>query len=131
MIDIKQIEKEINMLSKQLNQKQNELKEAKESNFKERYGDDFGCHNCAYGCCVDVGDNHTYCTKDKCILCHDYCDEYMPDNELSIYIREKNYFRGSTLSSLNNLFRVFDIMQKPELHSKALEMLKVRDAKEK
>ena len=131
MIDLKLIEKEINILSKQLNQKQNELKKATEDNFKEQYGDNFGCHNCAYGCCVDVGDYHTYCTKGNCILCRNYCDEYMPDNELSIYIRNKNYFRESALSSLNNLFGVSDIMQKPELHSKALDVLKTRDAKEK
>ena len=47
MINLTQIENEINELSKQLNQKQNEYEEAKERNLKEQYGDNFGCDNCA------------------------------------------------------------------------------------
>lgn len=130
MIDFKPIENEINELSKQLNQKRDELEKAKESNLKEQYGEDFGCHNCAYGCCVDVADYHTYCTKDLCIHCHPYCGDYMPENKLSAYISDKHYYDESMLSNLNRFFGVYDIMREPELHEKALEMLKLRDNKE-
>lgn len=81
MIDLQLIENEINELNKQLWQKKKEYAEAKESNLKEQYGDDFGCGNCAYGCCVDVGSHCTDCTKHKCIYCNEYCDEYIPDKE--------------------------------------------------
>lgn len=131
MIDIKPIENEINELKSQLGIKQEELKEAKKSNLKEQYGIDFGCYNCAYGCCVDVLDYHTCCTKGKCIHCNSYCDEYIPDNELSTYIRDKHHYDEDMLDILNDLFDVFDIMREPELHEKALEILKMRDTKEK
>lgn len=127
MIDLKQIENEINELSKQLYQKRNEYTKAKESNFKEQYGENFGCSNCAYSCCVDVGDRCTYCTKRKCIYCHEYCDEYMPENELSAYIRENHHYDEDEVSILNRLFDVSDIMKSPEFHQKALEVLMLRD----
>ena len=131
MIDIKPIEDEINELNKRLNQKRNELAKAKESNLKEQYGADFGCHSCAYGCCVDVLDYHTCCAKGKCIHCQKYCDEYIPDNMLSIYIRDKHYYDENMLEVLNDLFDVYDIMQTPELHGKAFDALRLIDEEEK
>ena len=130
MIDLKIIENEITELQNQLWQKKSEYSKAKESNFKEQFGEKFGCDNCAYSCCVDVGDCCTFCTKHRCIYCNKYCDDYMPDNSLSKYIREKHYYEEGTLSSLNNLFDVSDIMQHPELHQTALEILKLKDKKE-
>lgn len=50
MIDLKLIENEINELNAQLRQKKNEYKQAKKSNLKEKYGNNFGCDNCAYSC---------------------------------------------------------------------------------
>ena len=130
MIDLKPIETEINNLRKQLQQKQDEYAKAKENNLKEQFGDDFGCDNCAYSCCVYVGDYHTSCTKGSCVLCRDYCDEYAPDNKLSMYIRNHHYYDESLLDTLNELFDVADIMQQPELHQKALNVLVLRDKKE-
>ena len=130
MIDLKKIQDEIDALNKALREKQNEYKAAKESNLKEQYGADFGCKNCAYSCCVDVGDYCTDCTKHKCIYCNEYCDEYKPENELSKYIRDNHYYDENTLDALNGLFDVIDIMRCPELHQKALKILKLRDAKE-
>ena len=130
MIDIKLIENEINELSKQLSQKRYDLEKAKESNLKEQYGKDFGCHNCAYGCCVDVLDYHTCCTKGKCIHCHSYCGDYMPDNELSKYIRDNHYYDENMLDTLNGFFDEIDIMREPKVRERALEMLKLRDNKE-
>lgn len=130
MIDLKKIQDEIDALNKALREKQNEYKAAKESNLKEQYGADFGCENCAYSCCVYVGDHCTYCTKHKCIYCNKYCDEYKPENELSKYIRDNHYYDENTLDALNGLFDVIDIMRRPELYQKAIEILKLCDAGE-
>lgn len=130
MINLKKIQDEIDTLNKVLRQKQDELKAAKKSNLKEQYGANFGCGNCAYSCCVYVEDRCTDCTKHKCIYCNEYCDEYKPENELSKYIRDNHYYDENTLDALNDLFDVIDIMHHPELHQKALEILKLRDAKE-
>ena len=127
MINLKQIENEISELNKQLNQKKNELAKAKESNLKEQFGEKFGCGNCAYSCCVYVGDHCTDCTKGKCIYCHKYCDEYMPENELSAYIREHHYYEEDLIDTLNSFFEVLDIMKRPELYQKALDILTLRD----
>jgi len=127
MIDLKQIENEIRELKSQLWQKEKKYEYAKESNLKEQYGENFGCNNCAYSCCVDVGDHCTLCNKHKCIYCNDYCDAYMPDNALSKYIRDAHYYDEHTLSSLNSFLGVSDIMKRPELHQKALDILALRD----
>lgn len=129
MIDVKKIEKEISDLREALRQKQDEYEEAKTNNLKEQYGEDFGCSNCAYGCCVYVGDYHTSCTKGSCILCRHYCHQYLPENELSAYIRKYHYYDESSLDTLNDFFDVPDIMQQPELHQKALDVLMLRDKK--
>lgn len=130
MINLKEIQDEIDALNKALIEKQNEYRVAKESNLKEQYGVDFGCGNCAYSCCVYVGDICTDCTKHKCIYCNKYCDEYKPENELSKYIRDNHHYDENMLDNLNCLFGVIDIMCHPELHQRALEVLKLRDAKE-
>lgn len=127
MIDLKEIEKDIDLLQTALNKRKEDYKKAKESNLKEQFGDDFGCDNCAYSCCVFVGDHHTNCSKGHCIYCFNYCDEYMPRNELSEYIREQHYYDENILDNLNGIFDVLDIMQRPELHQAALSMLKLRD----
>lgn len=127
MIDIKQIENEINVLSKQLQQKKNEYVKAKEDNLKEQFGEKFGCGNCAYSCCVFVGDHCTDCTKGKCIYCHKYCDNYMPENKLSAYIREYHHYDENMVDTLNQFFDVLDIMKHPELYQKALDVLVLRD----
>ena len=131
MIDIKQIENEITELTTQLQLKKDELKQAKEANLKEQYGENFGCGNCAYGCCVDVADRCTYCAQGNCVYCNRYCNYYTPDNELSAYIRDKHYYVYNMLDTLNEFFDVPDIIKSPELHEKALEILRLRDEKEK
>ena len=130
MIDLKLIENEIRELNKQLYQKKNEYVKAKENNLKEQYGENFGCGNCAYSCCVYVGDHCTDCTKGKCIYCNKYCDGYLPENELSAYIREHHYYTENMVDTLNGLFDVSDIMQRPEFHQAALDVLKLKDKKE-
>lgn len=127
MIDLKEIEKDIDLLQTALNKRKEDYRKAKESNLKEQFGDNFGCGNCAYSCCVCIGDDHIICSKGKCIYCLNYCDEYMPINELSEYIRDKHHYNEYMLNTFNDFFDVLDIMQRPELHQAALSMLKLRD----
>lgn len=127
MIDLKQIENEINTLDQLLWQKKDESAKVKEAHLKEQYGDNFGCHSCVYSCCVFVGDRCTDCTKGKCIYCNKYCDKYMPENELSAYIRKHHHYEENTVRTLNYFFDVSDIMKHPELHQKALDVLVLRD----
>lgn len=130
MIDLKKIEDKITLLSIQLWEKKEEYRKAKESNLKEQYGDNFGCDNCAYGCCVEVLGHCTNCVKNRCIYCNHSCDDYMPENELSRYIKKYHYYNENIIDKLNDLFEVSDIMKFPELHQKALDILKPKDKKE-
>jgi hypothetical protein len=127
MIDLKKIENEINSLKDDLYEKQQEYKKAKENNLKEQYGKDFGCDTCAYSCCIFIGDPHNSCYQGNCVLCEDYCDKYMPSNDLSEYIRKHHHYDDNMLDSLNDLFDVSDIMTKPEFHKTALEVLMLVD----
>ena len=130
MIDLTVIEKDINALQTAINRKKDEYANAKKSNLKEQYGDDFGCRTCAYSCCVHVGDYHTDCTKGKCIHCEHGCDQYMPENDLSSYIREHHEYDDDLVGILNDLFDIVDIMKKPELHQKALKILMLVNSEE-
>lgn len=127
MIDLTLIENDIKSLEAALRQRKKDYEQAKEANLKEKYGDDFGCGNCAYSCCLDVGDYHTSCTQGHCIHCRDYCDRYIRDNELSAYIKEHHRYDESVLDSLNDLLDVNDIMKHPLMHQAALEILKIVD----
>lgn len=129
MIDLKKIQDEIYALNEALREKQDEYEVAKESNLKERYGADFGCWNCAYceGACFR--DNFYYCKKlEEAYLRNYHCNDYVPKNDLSEYIHNNYYFY--LLDTLNDLLGVDDIMRYPELHQKALKILKLRDAKD-
>ena len=130
MIDLKEIEKDISTLETALRQRRKDYEQAKEANLKERFGDNFGCNNCAYSCCLDVGDHHTSCVKGHCVHCRDHCDKYMPDNELSVYIKEYHRYDERILDSLNDLLDVNDIMKHPIMHQAALEILKITDKEE-
>ena len=130
MIDLKEIENDIKSLETTLWKRKEDYRQAKENNLKEQFGNDFGCHNCAYSCCLNVGDYHTGCVKGYCIHCRSHCDEYTPSNELSEYIREYHEYDEYTVDHLNDLLDVSDIMKHPELHQTALDILKLRDKKE-
>lgn len=130
MIDLKEIENDIDALKKALQKRSEDYRQAKEANLKEQFGEDFGCHNCVYSCCVDVEDYHTNCAKGHCIYCLGYCDEYIPHNELSKYIEEYHHYDERTLDALNDMFDISDIMKHPELYQTALEILKLKNKKE-
>lgn len=127
MIDLTVIENDIKTLEKALGQRRKDYEQAKEANLKERFGENFGCHNCAYSCCLDVGDYHTSCVKSYCIHCRGSCDEYMPSNELSEYIREYHKYDEYTVDHLNELFDIRDIMKHPELYQAAIDVMKIVD----
>ena len=125
MIDIKPLKEEVKRAEALLKQKQNELSKAKTYNLKEAYGKDFKCDKCAYSCSVMTGDYHTYCYKNRCILCVEKCHEYMPENELSKFIRAHYHYKDSIVDTLNDLFDVDDILWSDGFHDKAIKVLKV------
>ena len=127
MIDLQQIENEINELNKQLQRKKNEYINAKKFNLKEQYGDNFRCDSCAYSCCVFEGDRCTDCINNKCIYCTGYCDAYIPENELSAYIRKHYHYKHDMVDTLNSLFNVSDIMKHSELYQQAINVLTLLD----
>lgn len=129
MIDLKNIENEIDELKKQLFEKEREYTRSQISNLKEQYGDGLSCSSCAYNCCVSIAEDYEtlICRKGKHI--GEYCQRYIPDNALSIYIRANHYYDEDITASLSNLFGVLDIMQSPELYARALNILKLSDNK--
>ena len=125
MIDIKVLQDKVNNAIGNLEKAKKELADAKINNMKELYGNDFSCSKCAYSCCIYVGDYHNVCTKGSCVLCRDFCDEYMPENILSKYIRENHHYCDDLCDTLNELFDVSDILKEETLHEKAIQVLKI------
>ena len=53
------------------------------------------CDNCAYSCVLEISD-HNECMGGKCTCCHGWCYSWMPENEVSAFLRA-NYPYNSTL----------------------------------
>lgn len=56
---------------------------------KEQYGDKFTCEFCKFRAVADLsGDGwHNTCGADNCTCCHNVCDKYEPDNEITLFIK--------------------------------------------
>ena len=61
------------------------------------------CDNCAYSCVMMISD-HNECLGGYCTCCHDYCYKWMPDNEVSNYLREHHHYDEFTVFRLEKVF---------------------------
>ena len=82
-----------------------------ENQYREMYrkecGDKIGerarCQNCAYSCVIVTSD-HNGCMGGKCTCCNDWCYRWIPENEVSKYLREKHPSDGSLFGRLEDIF---------------------------
>lgn len=67
-----------------------ELKHLEALKIKQEYGDKYGCEFCRYGAVQGLsGDGwHNTCGSGNCTCCHDECDNFKPDNTLTLFIRK-------------------------------------------
>ena len=81
------------------------------------------CDNCAYSSVLMISD-HNECLGGYCTCCHDYCYKWMPDNEVSKYLREHHHYDEFTVFKLQKVFGD-DILKcnNVELVMKALQLM--------
>lgn len=97
-------------LNQQLRYIQSDISRYEYDQKKEQYGSDFCCNKCRFDCIEDPGDYHTTCLKYNCVLCKDNCEEYLPENELSQYIRSYDrYSWDSVWSSIAEVLNYDDL----------------------
>lgn len=106
-------------LESQLRILQSNICEYEYNQKKEQYGNDFCCDKCRFDCIEYPGDYHTTCLKYNCVLCNDNCDEYLPENELSQYIRSHNKYSWNSI--WNSIAKVLDYDDLDDLLEKGTE----------
>lgn len=96
----KEIDKEITLLNTELNSiEANEV--------KEKYKDKYSCKYCKYSAIEDFSPDgwHNTCGIHNCTCCHNVCDEFAPDTEITTYIKQHNtldYGEASAIETLVN-----------------------------
>ena len=57
---------------------------------KAKYGDNFTCEFCKFNAVHDLsGDGwHNTCGADNCTCCHNVCEKYEPDNDVTLFIKQ-------------------------------------------
>ena len=61
------------------------------------------CSNCAHSCVICV-DDHDECLYGKCTCCNDWCYGWIPENKVSIFLREHYHYDDYKQLRLNQLF---------------------------
>lgn len=84
-------------LRMELERLEKEYKELYRNECGEKIGEKASCDNCAFSCIIDINDYHNSCMSGKCTCCNDWCYTWMPENEVSKFLR-KNYHYDMDIS---------------------------------
>ena len=99
----------------------------------EKIGERASCKNCAYSCVVLISD-HNQCMGGKCTCCNDWCYKWLPENDMSKFLRENYHYDNSLFHRLDDIFgydflRECDTTEKVELVMKMLRLIAEFDGK--
>ena len=61
------------------------------------------CSNCAYSCVLHITD-HNCCMNNRCTCCYDWCYNWMPENEVSAYLRKYHQYNHELYYRLEEVF---------------------------
>lgn len=86
------------------------LQEA-EAEYRELYRKECGkkigerarCKNCAYSCVLSITD-HNGCMGGKCTCCNDWCYKWIPENDISKFLRKNYHYDSSLFYRLDDIF---------------------------
>lgn len=90
-------------LRMELERLEKEYKDLYRKECGEKIGEKASCDNCAFSCILDINDYHNSCMGGKCTCCNCWCHTWMPENEVSKFLR-KNYHHDD-----NIFYRLQDI----------------------
>lgn len=89
------------------------------------------CDNCARSCVLRISD-HNECLGNSCTCCHDWCYKWMPENEVSKYLREHHKYDDHLIYKLEDFFGD-DLLEcdNVELLLDAIKLIDKMDAEKK
>ena len=61
------------------------------------------CNNCAYSCVLMI-DDHNQCLGGRCTCCNDYCYKWMPDTQVSAWLRKNKPYSEYLIHKLEDVF---------------------------
>lgn len=90
-------------LENELNKIKKELFEYEANQKKEKYGDKYTCEFCKFAAVSGFSYDgwHNTCGRGECTCCHDVCDLYEPDNEITLFIKKNIRADSRLLRSTN------------------------------
>lgn len=68
----------------------------------EKIGEQASCKNCAYSCVISISD-HNGCMGGRCTCCNDWCPKWIPENDVSKFLRENYHYNDHKFSMLSDL----------------------------
>ena len=68
----------------------------------EKIGERASCNNCAYSCVLSISD-HNGCMGGRCTCCNDWCYKWIPENEMSKFLRENYHYDDNKFYMLSDL----------------------------
>ena len=61
------------------------------------------CDNCARSCVLEI-DEHNGCLGGRCTCCNDWCYKWIPENEVSKYLRENHKYDCGLIYKIEDFF---------------------------
>lgn len=113
-------------LRMELSRLEDEYKKLYHKECGEKIGEIANCDNCAYSCVLDITD-HNECMGGKCTCCNGWCYTWMPENEVSKFLRKNYQYDSSKFYRLEKIFGS-DFLKKcdnPENAAIVMEMLEL------
>ena len=96
-------EQKIIPLRIELEQLENEYRELYRKECGEKIGEKASCKNCALSCILDITD-HNCCMGGKCTCCNDWCYNWIPENEVSKFLRKNYHYDSSMFYRIEDIF---------------------------
>lgn len=113
-------------LRMELKKLEDEYRELYRKECGDKIGEKATCNNCAFSCVLNIID-HNYCMGGKCTCCYDWCYSWMPENEVSKFLRNNYHCDASKFHVLEDIFGddFLEECNNPEHLAMVMEMLEL------
>lgn len=122
------------ILQKELNYIKEQIEDYELLQLREKYSKDFCCDKCKFSAVFDFSHDgeHNKCAlaAAPCTCCHDGCERYQPDNEMTLWIKENMHgsISQNTYEALDHLGLY--IFHEKYLNDVAMQLIKTLLKKE-
>lgn len=121
-------EQKIIPLRQELKRLEDEYRELYRKECGEKIGEQASCRNCANSCIIGLTD-HNLCMGGRCTCCNDWCYSWIPENEVSKFLRKHYHYDSEVYYGLENIFGdgFLEKCITPEKENIVMEMLQLRE----